>query len=55
MMKARGSRMPGQGGSLARMFDAVARKSTTGLAERTSRRGFPVSYTHLTLPTKRIV
>ena len=45
MMKAgaRGLHMRkhGQGGgSLARMFDAVARKSTTGLAERTSRRGF---------------
>lgn len=43
MMKAgaRRSQVHGQGGGpLARMFDAVARKSTTGLAERTSRRGF---------------
>ena len=39
MTKA-GAQMHGQGGLLARMLDAVAHKSTTGLAERTSRRGF---------------
>ena len=39
MMKA-GAQMHGQGGLLARWLDAAARKSTTGLAERTSRRGF---------------
>lgn len=38
-MKA-GAQMHGQGGLLARWLDAAARKSTTGLAERTSRRGF---------------